>query len=167
VERLKAEDRKVRQHEQAHLAAAGPYARGGAQLEYTVGPDGKQYAVGGEVTISTSRESTPEATLKKARTIRRAALAPAEPSSQDRRVAAQASQLEREALSQIAQESRAESLERGGAPRTLTGSTPSPESRATDPFSEERESPLGRNIPVPTPFPAAEIFSGSILDLIG
>ena len=49
VERLATEDRRVRAHEQSHVAAAGPYATGGPTFEYVTGPDGRQYAVAGEV----------------------------------------------------------------------------------------------------------------------
>jgi hypothetical protein len=81
---------------------AGSYG-GAIHFEYERGPDGNRYAVGGEVSIDTSPESSPEATLAKARTIQRAANAPAEPSDQDRAVAAQAVQMEQVALQQIAQ----------------------------------------------------------------
>jgi len=101
---LKKTDQEVRQHEAAHLAAAGGYAKGGASFEYTTGPDNKRYAVGGEVNIDTSEEKTPEATLQKARQIRGAALAPASPSGQDRAVAASAAKMEAEAKQEIAQE---------------------------------------------------------------
>ncbi|WP_049824332.1 putative metalloprotease CJM1_0395 family protein [Desulfurivibrio alkaliphilus] len=90
VARLQQLDSQVKAHEMAHLAVAGPYARGGASFTYTTGPDGKKYAVGGEVSIDTSREPSPEATIRKMRIIRAAALAPADPSPQDRKVAAQA-----------------------------------------------------------------------------
>lgn len=109
VQKLQQRDREVRQHEQAHVAAAGRYARGGAQLEFTRGPDGRQYATGGEASIDVSPESTPAATIAKAEIVRRAALAPAEPSSQDRQVAAQASQLELEARRQLAEQRQNES----------------------------------------------------------
>ena len=92
---LKARDREVRAHEQAHLASAGPYAKGPPSFEFQTGPDGKPYAVGGEVQIDTSKVAgNPQATLVKAQTIRRAANAPRDPSAQDRQVAAQAAQLE-------------------------------------------------------------------------
>lgn len=103
VRELKQRDAEVRRHEQAHIAAAGQYARGGAKFEYQRGPDGRQYASGGEVSIDVGRESTPEATLRKAQIVRRAALAPAEPSPQDRSIAAQASRLETEARREIAE----------------------------------------------------------------
>ena len=98
VEKLTARDREVRAHEQAHLNAAGPYALGGPTYTYQKGPDGKNYAVGGQVQIDTSPvKGDPEATIQKARVVRQAALAPAEPSAQDRKVAASASKLEQQA----------------------------------------------------------------------
>jgi hypothetical protein len=91
IEKLQQRDREVRQHEAAHLAAAGAHARGGATFEYLVGPDGKRYAIGGEVNVDTSPVAgDPEATIRKMEQIQAAALAPAEPSGQDRAVAAQA-----------------------------------------------------------------------------
>ncbi len=102
VQDLKKRDREVRAHEAAHLGAAGPYASGGPSYTYKRGPDGRQYAVGGEVKIDTAEVSgDPAATLQKARVIRRAANAPANPSSQDRRVAAQAAAMEAEALQEL------------------------------------------------------------------
>ena len=92
LQSLKARDQEVKAHEMAHLAAAGGIALGGASFEYQQGPDGVRYAVGGEVNIDTSAvQGDPAATLSKAEQIQRAALAPANPSSQDRQVAAKAS----------------------------------------------------------------------------
>jgi hypothetical protein len=109
VKELKEKDAKVRQHEQAHLMAAGTYAKGGAAYKYKTGPDGKRYAVGGEVKIDSSPiPNDPEATIKKAQIIKRAALAPAEPSAQDYRVAAQADQMELKARQELAQTGAAE-----------------------------------------------------------
>ncbi|MFZ5810011.1 MAG: putative metalloprotease CJM1_0395 family protein [Chloroflexota bacterium] len=91
VSQLKETDRKVRAHEQAHVRAGGDLIRGMAQFTYDVGPDNKRYAVAGEVSIDTSPvEGDPEATLRKAGRIKKAALAPADPSPQDRAVAAEA-----------------------------------------------------------------------------
>ena len=110
---LRARDTEVRQHERAHLAAAGSLARGGAQLDFVTGPDGRQYAVGGEVSLDTSPvPNDPEATIQKAQTVRRAALAPAQPSSQDQRVAAQATQMEFAARTELSQERADEAQER-------------------------------------------------------
>ena len=104
---LGARDREVRNHEQAHAAVGGRYA-GSPRYEFKRGPDGVNYAVGGEVSIDTGKAGNdPEATIAKAQQVRRAALAPAEPSPQDRRVAAKATQMEAEArkeLVELAQE---------------------------------------------------------------
>jgi len=88
---LKKADTAVRAHEQAHLAAAGGLAKGGASFTYQKGPDGRNYAVGGEVQIDTSKGATPEETVAKMMRVRAAALAPANPSPQDRKVAQVAS----------------------------------------------------------------------------
>ena len=102
VKELEINDRRVRAHEAAHLAAAGGLAKGGANFSYTKGPDGKLYASGGEVAIDTSSGRTPEATIQKMRRVRAAALAPADPSGQDRRVAAQAAAKEAAAARELA-----------------------------------------------------------------
>jgi hypothetical protein len=107
VTKLQDRDREVRAHEQAHKTAAGRYAQGGPQYEYTTGPDGKQYAVGGSVAIDTSKvPDDPAATIQKAQAIKRAALAPAQPSSEDHRIAAKASRMEAEARSELQEETQ-------------------------------------------------------------
>lgn len=53
--------------------------------------------------MDTSPEDTPEGTLRKANIIRKAALAPADPSGEDRAVAAKANQMAAEARQQIAE----------------------------------------------------------------
>ena len=104
---LRTRDREVRAHEQAHASAAGSLARGGPSYQYQKGPDGQLYAVGGEVSIDTSAVSgDPQATAEKAQKIRRAALAPAQPSPQDRAVAAAATALEASARAELAQQSQ-------------------------------------------------------------
>lgn len=103
IRALAQRDREVKAHEQAHQSVGGAYA-GSASYTYTTGPNGVRYAVSGEVPIDLSRvPNDPEATLQKANTVERAALAPAEPSAQDRQVAAQAVQLALEARSEIQQ----------------------------------------------------------------
>lgn len=102
---LKAIDAAVRLHEQAHLAIAGELAQGGASFTFKTGPDGRQYAVGGEVQIDSSPGRTPEETLRKAQIIRAAALAPAQPSAQDLAVAASVVSMEQDARAEIAQRS--------------------------------------------------------------
>ena len=101
IDQLKVRDTAVRQHEQAHLAAAGGLATSGASYTYQRGPNGVNYAVGGEVNIDSSPGRTPEETLAKAQQIQAAALAPAEPSGADRAVAARAQQMAQEAQAEI------------------------------------------------------------------
>ncbi|MEL7154829.1 MAG: putative metalloprotease CJM1_0395 family protein, partial [Pseudomonadota bacterium] len=88
VERLKARDAEVRRHEQAHAAVGGQYASA-PSYTFQQGPDGRRYAVGGEVQIDVAPVAgDPEATIEKMGVVKAAALAPAEPSAADRRVAA-------------------------------------------------------------------------------
>jgi hypothetical protein len=101
VNQLKKRDSEVRAHEMAHMAAAGGLATG-PYYEYQQGPDSKQYAVGGHVNIDTSPGNTPEETVLKASRIRAAAMAPIDPSSQDRIVAAQAARMESAARVELA-----------------------------------------------------------------
>lgn len=103
IESLRQRDVEVRAHEAAHQAAGGSLT-GGASFTYETGPDGRAYAVGGEVPISMAEGSTPAETISIARRSRAAALAPADPSGQDLRVASQAASLEmRATLEQLQQ----------------------------------------------------------------
>jgi len=104
VEELQKVDDEVRAHEMAHIAAGGQYITSGATFSYQQGPDGKKYAVGGEVSIDTSPEpGDPEATLQKMQRVRAAALAPAQPSSQDLKVASNAASMTAKAMAEITQ----------------------------------------------------------------
>ena len=103
IRELAQRDREVRAHEQAHASVGGRFA-GAPRFTFQRGPDGVNYAVGGEVSIDTSSiPGNPEATIAKAQLIRRAALSPADPSPQDRRVAAQATAIELEARSELSE----------------------------------------------------------------
>lgn len=109
IAELQARDREVRIHEQAHVAAGGQYVTSGPSYSYQSGPDGKRYAVGGNVGIDVSPiADDPKATINKARQVIQAAMAPAEPSSQDYAVAQSAramlQQAEQELSSQQQQE---------------------------------------------------------------
>jgi hypothetical protein len=99
---MAARDREVRQHEQAHARAGGSQA-GSPSFSYQTGPDGKRYAIGGEVPIDTAPvPDDPEATIAKMAIVKAAALAPAEPSMPDRRIAAQAESTQLAALAELA-----------------------------------------------------------------
>lgn len=139
VEKLKKRDAEVKAHEMAHMAAAGSLARGGPSYEYQLGPDGKNYAIGGHVNIDTSPGNTPEETKRKAAQIRASALAPSDPSAQDIKVAAAASSM---ALQANAKEGSEEKKvdESGAKPETSDSQDPNseidgengPESKAPD-----------------------------------
>ncbi len=143
---LQERDTTVRAHEAAHLAAAGGYARGAAEYTYKAGPDGKQYAVGGEVQIDTSEvPDNPEATVRKMETVRAAALAPADPSGQDRSVAAEASAAITKARSAAAQSAAAGSSPGQSTPAaqrgksSATGSVPESDRSGSQPnFAQTR-----------------------------
>jgi hypothetical protein len=109
--KLQARDREVRAHEQAH-AAAGGAAAGAPSYSYQTGPDGKQYAVGGEVPIRASASSgNPRQAIAQLQQVVRAATAPAQPSGQDRAVAAQAQAQIAQLQAQLAQESQTKTQE--------------------------------------------------------
>ena len=119
LKELKQRDAEVRAHERAHMAAAGQHAVGGAQYTYQTGPDGRRYAIGGHVNIDTSSvPDDPEASEEKAQQVRRAALAPGDPSAQDMQVAAQAAQMEAEARVD-AREEKKDGEETGAADGSL------------------------------------------------
>lgn len=92
---------KVIAHEQAHMAAGGGLA-GTASYSYTVGPDGKRYISGGEVPINTPSTDDPNEKVQLMGRVIAAAMAPADPSSQDRRVAASASAAQSQAYMELA-----------------------------------------------------------------
>ena len=114
VSEMKARDSEVRRHEEAHARTGGQYA-GSPSYQYDKGPDGKRYAVSGEVPIDVSPVAgDPAATIRKMETVKRAALAPAEPSSQDRAVAATADQEKMKARAEQLKERREETAARNG-----------------------------------------------------
>jgi hypothetical protein len=93
IRELAKRDAEVRAHEQAHAAAGGTFA-GAPSYEYRRGPDGRSYAVSGEVSIDVSAVSgDPEATIQKMQQVKRAALAPRDPSDADRAIASTADAL--------------------------------------------------------------------------
>ncbi|WP_246009163.1 putative metalloprotease CJM1_0395 family protein [Vreelandella nanhaiensis] len=116
LEQLKQTDRDVRQHEMAHQIAGGAYT-GGASYEYEMGPDGKRYAVAGEVPIDYGPvPGDPQATIEKMQTVIAAAMAPADPSPKDLQVAAQARQYLLEAKFEAAQQQSIMTQARGSEP---------------------------------------------------
>jgi len=108
VDELKKRDAEVRAHEQAHAAVGGSYASA-PTYEFQTGPDNKQYAVGGEVQIDAAPvPNDPKATIEKMDIVIRAALAPQEPSAQDKKVAAEAQKNRSEAQAALAKQQQSE-----------------------------------------------------------
>jgi|GEM_PF-4926256 len=146
LEELKQRDQEVKRHEQAHLSAAGSLASGGIRYRYQQGPDGSLYAVGGRVNLDVSPEQEPRETIAKARTIRRAALAPANPSAQDRSVASRASRMEAEARQELLRES-SERMEEG-VPSSLSEASVSQGAPAPGAGPSHLDTPSSRTMPV-------------------
>jgi len=95
LRQLEARDQDVHAHERAHAGAGGRWMHGGPKYQFVTGPDGKQYALGGESRIDLSPVADdPVGTIQKMQQVRRAAMAPLQPSSQDRLIARQAAMLE-------------------------------------------------------------------------
>lgn len=147
LEQMQERDEEVRRHEMAHVAAAGQHANGGPSYSYESGPDGKRYVVDGHVNVDIAPVAgDPGATIQKMQQVRRAALAPAEPSSQDRAVAAQASQQESQARVELAEEQRAEfkkntSGDKDSAKETdEVGESPTETSESSSAVSESSDS---------------------------
>jgi hypothetical protein len=123
VKELKKRDTEVKAHEAAHVAAGGQYVKGGASFEYQTGPDGRKYAVGGEVPIDVSAVSgDPSATIRKMQVVKAAALAPAQPSGADVAIAAKASAEAGKAQADLMKEKAANV--QGGTPPPEAGGKP-------------------------------------------
>lgn len=143
IEKMRQIERRVQAHEQAHKAAAGQYA-GPINYSYATGPDGRRYIIGGEVPINAPAGRTPEETIRIMEQVKRAAMAPADPSPQDVAVAAQAAQQQmaaRSELNQAIQETDEyisnPNTATKGSPRTVSNNDgdryiPSLEDRKTD-----------------------------------
>jgi len=107
VKDLASRDSEVKAHEAAHQAAGGGMT-GAASYTYQQGPDGKMYAIGGEVSISMKQGSTPEETIANARQIAASAMAAGNPSPQDFAVASSARVMEMKAQQQLNKEKQEE-----------------------------------------------------------
>lgn len=118
INELEQRDQEVRKHEQAH-ASVGGSTTGAPSYSFQVGPDGKRYAVGGEVSVDSSPvPGDPQATIAKMKKVHAAALAPENPSAQDRRVAADATQAILQAQSELLALQSEEQTERSNTLKT-------------------------------------------------
>jgi hypothetical protein len=101
IRKLESRDKEVRTHEMAHASVGGVFT-GSPSYTFEIGPNGKKYAVEGEVSVDlTPVAGDPEETIAKMKKVQAAALAPANPSAQDSRVAASASSIIVEAQAEI------------------------------------------------------------------
>ncbi len=145
LDKLQSRDREVRQHEQAHKSVGGSYA-GAISYEYQQGPDGKRYAVGGEVSIDVSPEKDAAATAAKMRQVRAAALAPAQPSPQDHSVATEAARLESQARIEM---NRERTEEKDGGEGTGTGEKGEAGAASGDNADASSASPVPASVSAP------------------
>ncbi len=106
LQKLKNRDQEVRLHEAQHNRNPGTVSIGGPQYTYTIGPDGKVYATGGQVMVTTGASGDPKTALRKARALKSAALSTGEPSSMDMAAAVSAREMEMEAIIKLAREEK-------------------------------------------------------------
>ncbi len=148
VRALARRDSRVKSHESTHAALAGRYA-GAARYEFKKGPNGVLYAVAGSVSIDTAPvPDDPEATLRKAQVIKRAALGPSDPSAADRAIAGSASSMAAEAAADLAREGRVDREQADaakGAPERVPERVPErlPEGLSGGPPESVREDEAG------------------------
>ncbi len=77
---------------------------GAAHYTTVKGPDGKEYAIAGEVPIRVKKGKTPQETIRLMQQVKAAALAPADPSPQDLKVAQTADMIASKAKMQLHQQ---------------------------------------------------------------
>jgi len=84
----------------AHKSVGGAFA---GEPHYTTkkGPDGKDYAIAGEVPIKIEKGKTPQETIKNMQQVKAAALAPPDPSPQDLKVAQTADMIAAKAKAEL------------------------------------------------------------------
>ncbi len=150
LDKLKSRDQEVRQHEQAHKSVGGSYA-GSISYDYQQGPDGKRYAVGGEVSIDVSPEKDAAATAAKMRQVRAAAMAPAQPSAQDNAVAAEAARLETQARQDMSRERMEKTREAGEGDGESSGIGVAAEGTTDNAGTGEAASAAGKGGAAPAP----------------
>ena len=99
---LQSVDAAVKSHEKVHLSILGGYAKGTIHYDYIMLANGEKFAVGGSVGVDTKPvPGDPEATIRKARIIRSAALGPNDPSGPDQQIAAEAYRMEMQARKEL------------------------------------------------------------------
>jgi len=136
VKDLASRDSEVKAHEAAHQSAGGGMT-GAASYTYQQGPDGKMYAIGGEVSISTPSGSTPDEAIRNSRQVIASAMAAGDPSSQDFAVASSARVMEMKAQQQKTKEMQ----------EKIDGQDTYSNAANTDQMQQDKEAELSFNIP--------------------
>lgn len=85
LEKFKSKDAEVKQHEESHTANG--VAKSTIKYNYQTGPDGKLYAVGGEVKLDTSLPSDEKQAIDKLEKLASASSAPSQLSAADSQIA--------------------------------------------------------------------------------
>lgn len=111
IKRLKMWEDHVIAHERMHQLAGGEFA-GAPSYTYTVGPDGKRYIQGGEVTMYVPAGLSLEDSEFALERVKRAATAPSDPSPQDSKTAAMASARQASVRAKIAKMKMREAYEK-------------------------------------------------------
>lgn len=143
IEQLKAIEEKVKAHEAAHKSAGGTLT-GPVSYSYTRGPDNRNYITGGEVPISVSPGKTPQETVSRMQQVIQAALAPADPSPQDRAVAAQAAVQQQEASQKLAAAAAAPTAEKSATTaETLPAVTLEPQNQSDSLIARDSQRAYG------------------------
>ena len=89
VKRLEQIEREVVMHEKAHQATGGSSV-GAVYYKYTMGPDYRHYATGGNVEYKLPYAGTPESMMRAFQGLKNAAMASDDASGQDKRMASMA-----------------------------------------------------------------------------
>ena len=128
---LQQRDQEVRVHEQQHASVGGQHT-GSPSYDFKTGPDGKQYVVGGSVSVDLSPiAGDPTATIDKMRQVKAAALAPAQPSSADKNAAAAADTHIANATAELMQAAKAATTDEA-EPTTAAEAGTAPTAAAAD-----------------------------------
>ncbi len=98
IKRLQERDNRVRAHEAAHLSDPRIITVQSPHYVYQIGPDGKPYAIGGSVAVTTQRANNRAQALENALALKSSA-ASDEPSAQDAAATAASYAMINEALS--------------------------------------------------------------------
>lgn len=93
IEELSEREQSIIKHELAHMLVGGGMA-GSPSFVYTLGPDGRKYVSGGNVSLRLPKGGSYDQLLRDLKRVKAAATAPMDPSPQDMNTAAMATAME-------------------------------------------------------------------------